>query len=403
MKAFDPRESRPDSPRVAIIGAGMAGINTALHLANHGIRNVVVLESGHPAEGSSSRSAGMVETQLIDDTDIAARAYGRRVVESLAADHGLTWITSGYLRLAHTSDDLEDFERSIESQRKYGVDDAFILTAEEMSARWPNLITADRFGGLFGAGDGFIDGHEYCNLVAQLVRSCGMDIRTNAPVQSAEQNGSGLWTLQTPKGPVEADIVVNAAGPWAGEVGDLLGAPVPLVPQLHGAVVIHPNSDMGPLPFVMDMSMRHPEDGLYFRFDSPERDTLFAGFHDERGNDEIGDDEIGDVEPVSPNAPLGNLHQAEIDLIVERLPERLSGLDEASTGRSWTGFFPVTPDYQPIAGLHPTNETVVCALGGGGSGMQLGPPIGLLAAAAISGETVDVVGIESAWAPGRFA
>jgi sarcosine oxidase subunit beta len=380
------------SVRVAVVGAGVSGLTTAYELLARGVRDVVVLDARHPGDGSSGLSVGMVETQYIDTPSIAARAHGRRFYDAIARDHGLTFVRGGYLRMGRDAQDLADYELSVQRQQDAGVTDAEVLSAAEIARRWPQLVVEDRAGGLFGPSDGYIDGYEFCTLMTGLVRRGGARVLASTAMVGADPRPTGGWTIRTTREPVEADVVVNAAGPWAGVVGDLLGAPVPLLPQLHGALTVELAEPMAPLlPFVMDYLPGSGRPGVYFRSERP--DQLIAGLHVEEA--------VADA--VSPDAPLGRVSEAFIAELTEGLAERLVDTDGFGIGRSWSGLYPMTPDHRPIVGVHPERNDVVCALGGGGNGIQLAPAIGRVAAEALVGAPDQTFGDELGWDPSRLA
>jgi sarcosine oxidase subunit beta len=362
-----------------------------MELQAAGVRNVVVLDARHPGDGSSGLSVGMVETQYVSEPDIAVRAHGRRFYDAMERDHGLTFVRGGYLRTAHVADDLADYERSVERQHAAGMLDAEVLTPADVAQRWPQLVVDDLVGGLFGPSDGHIDGYEFCALAARLVRERGGTVLTNSALVDASA-GSGGWHLKTAREAVEADVVVNAAGPWAGVVGDLLGAPVPLLLQLHGAVTIELDRAITPpLPFVMDYVPGSGAAGVYFRSERP--DQLIAGLHVEEA--------VADA--VSPDVPLGRVSDGFVEELIDRLTERLVDTEGAAIGRSWSGIYPMTPDHRPIVGIHPDRADVVCALGGGGNGIQLAPAIGRVAAEALLGTpTRTFADRDPGWDPARL-
>lgn len=376
-------------PRVLVIGAGVVGLFTAVELLGDGRYEVTVLDRDHPGSGSSGRSVGMVETQYPTRATVEARAFGRRAYERLAAEHGLGFVHSGYLRLGSSPDDLEAFARSIEIQREFGIEDAELLTAQQISERWPRLITDGITGGVFGAWDGHVDGYETCRTLTGIVRGLGGKVKAGAEVTAAERTGEA-WRITA--GGIEhvADIVVNAAGPHAGRIGELLGAPVPLLPQLHGAITVRLPAPAA-LPFVMDYVPGSGVDGVYFR---PEGDgRLIAGLHTEEA--------IG--ASVDPDAPLRELADGVVERIAVQLMNRLRGAEELEPDRSWQGIYPMTPDHRPIVGAYPGVPGVICALGAGGSGIQLSPAIGRLAADAIRGTERPAFEIADAWSPSRAA
>jgi sarcosine oxidase subunit beta len=377
------------APKVVVIGAGVLGLSTALELVNRGVTDVHVIERSHPGEGSSGRSVGMVETQYFRADDVEARVYGRRFYDRMVADHGLAFVACGYLRLGSTANDIAAFEGSVQTQRQFGVDDAKVLAVDEISRRWPQLVTSDRIGGLYGESDGYIDGYEYCTLAARLIKAAGAKISTNSELLSAATDVDGRWQVVTSTGTFEADVVVNAAGAWGATVGERLGAPVALHPQLHGAVTVYLRTPMAPLlPFVMDYVPDSGTDGVYFR--AERANQLIAGLHTDEG--------VHD--PVSPDVKLKRVSDDDVERVLTLMAERLHIVDDLTVSGSWQGIYPMSPDHRPIVGSHPEQPTVICALGAGGSGIQLAPAIGLVAAEAVLDDT-PTFAWSSAWAPNR--
>lgn len=170
----------------------------------------------------------------------------------------------------------------------------------------------------------------------------------------------------------------------------MLGAPVSLLPQLHGAVIIELGSPRPNLPFVMDYVPGSGVEGVYFRSERP--DQLVAGLHT--------DEAI--LEPVSPDIALGSVSFDFIEQLTRLLSGRLRDLDELRVGRSWTGIYPMSPDHRPVAGWHRSTPGVVCALGAGGSGIQLSPAVGRLAADAVLGRAIPSFGPNVDWSHERF-
>jgi sarcosine oxidase subunit beta len=123
----------------------------------------------------------------------------------------------------------------------------------------------------------------------------------------------------------------------------------------------------------MDYVPGSHSEGVYFR--SERNDQLIAGLHTEEVTRNV----------VSPSIPLGAMDFETMARIASLLAERLHGVENIRLGRSWTGIYPMCSDHKPIVGQHSENPTVVCALGGGGNGIQLSPAIGRMAADSILG------------------
>lgn len=377
--------------RIVIIGAGVAGLTTALELADMGFTDVTVLEQYGPGFGSSSKSAGVIETQYLDRSGIHVRDFGLRYYERFAADYGILLARSGYLRYGATDADLEIFQQSIDIQREFGITDPVIMTPREIEQRWPRLITDDRAGAVFGPSDGHVDSYEYVLRAAAVLTAKGVSVQNGITVESATQGADETWTIETNNGRFVADVVVNAAGPWARKVADLFGTPVPQNNQLRPKVKIHHEEALDPLiPFVMDYVPGSGLDGIYFRSETP--NEIFVGIHTDESIQEERD----------PEAALGAAPQEFIDRVRELLPLRLREPQGMTLGRTWTGLYAISPDNKPIVSLHPDATNIVHVMGAGGSGIQLAPAMGRIAAElAATGETTTFAGTD--WSLGRFA
>jgi sarcosine oxidase subunit beta len=374
--------------RVVIVGAGVLGLFTALELVQDGRVEVHVLEAEHAGAGSSGRSVGMIETQYLTQADVEVRAFGRLEYSRLEREHELSFVHGGYLRLGHTDADVAKFEKSLRLQVALGIDDAAILSAPDISGRWPHLVTDDVAAALYGSWDGYVDGYEVSQLLSRLVRTAGGEVHTDTRLTGATQPTT--WRLQTTNGVYEADIVVNAAGGWGGVVAEMLGAPVTLVPQLHGAVMVELPAEKAFTPFVMDYVPGSHSEGVYFR--SERKDQLIAGLHTEEVTRNV----------VSPSIALGAMDFETMARIASLLAERLHGVEDIRLGRSWTGIYPMCSDHKPIVGKHSENPSVICALGGGGNGIQLSPAIGRMAADSILGRPATFSAAVD-WSHDRFS
>lgn len=377
--------------RVAIVGAGTLGLSTALHLAKSDQFEVAVVEAAHIAEGSSSRSIGIIETQYLNEFDIAVRAFGLRFAKALAVSDGLHFTTNGYLRLGDSDEALERYEQSIDLQRRHGVEDAQVLDKSQIATLIPQLEMGDRVGGLYGPSDGYVDGHLFANVMGDIARRNGAKIMQKAKLLGATNGNGADIVLDTTRGQVVADIVVNAAGGWAGVVGDLLNAPVTMNPQRHQAITVTLDKPLGyTMTSVMDYVPGSGRAGLYFRHEN--ESSLFAGLHTEELIQEASD----------PNTVSYNVDETFTEQIAEALAERLPNLEGAGLGRGWAGMYPMSVDQQPVVGPHPADARIYCALGAGGNGIQLAPAIGKTVAEYLEGTTPSLAGPGSKWDSARL-
>ena len=354
---------------VAIIGGGAVGLSTAWHLIERGVTDVTLLEATDLAAGSSSRSAGFIESQYVDPLDIELRARSTHTFRRLQRDHGLEIKEIGYLRLAPDDEALDTFRASARSQHQLGIDDAEVLDVDGVRRLVPQLRPEGVAGGLFGRRDGRIDGPAYCRLLAGLAEAGGARIRAGVRVRSASPTAAG-WRLGTNDGVVECDVIVDAAGPWAAEVGRLLGVDVPVIPLRNQIGIWQLERPLDRvLPMVMDYIPHSGTRGLYVAtYD--DLDHVLAGLHSE---EVVGEG----VDPETYDRSADDGYLADTRAALEH---RMPGLAIGDIERAWAGLYPVSPDGLPIVGPTPGDPSVIIAAGGGGSGIQMSPIMGALAA-----------------------
>jgi glycine/D-amino acid oxidase-like deaminating enzyme len=376
--------------RVCIVGGGAVGLACAAELAGLGCE-VVVIEKGQLVSGSSGLSVGVYSRQYLEALDIQLRVAAYERMCELERNHGLWIRRNGYIRLAHDAATMEKFDRGVALQHELGVPDSRVVDARELAQLAPSIETADLAGGMYGPGDGYLDGHELCMTYATIATSRGASIRIRTELLGAEPMPAGGWRLSTSGGAIEADVVVNAAGAWADRVGEMLGTPIAIVPQRHQAVLISTGSPLERfMPFVMDYIPGSGEEGLYFRGERP--DALIAGFHT---------NDLTTGESDDPDNPHRAADPDHIEQISKKLTERLPGL-ELSFMSGWSGIYPVSADGQIVVGPFASDPSVIAALGLDGVGVQLSPVVGRLVAEHIVFGEVRLFSGTEALLPGRF-
>ena len=379
------------APRVCIIGGGAIGLSTAVQLTERGVRDVTLVEAEGLASGSSSRSAGFVESQYVDPLDVESRARAMHFFRRLQREHGLHIKEIGYLRLAHDPKLLETYEQSVQLQREFGIDHASVVDRDEIQRLFPDMRCDDLAGALWGPRDGRIDGPTYCGIMAGLATSaCGA--YPGRPTGQARGVDPGR---RPPRGDRAGSDRVRRGRERCGRLGAEGRQPARRRDSRravrHQIAILQLERPLDyVLPMMMDYVPRTGTSGLYAgKYDRP--DLVLAGLHTE----EI----LGSL--VNPDGFNLDADPAYVAETRERLLARMPGLRIAGVNRAWAGIYPTSPDGQPQVGPLPGDPSIVLAVGGGGSGIQLSPIVGALAADWIAFGEPRSLSNAAAFAPGR--
>ena len=354
----------PHSRHVVVVGAGALGLCTAVNLIERGAR-VTVLEARSIASGSSGRSVGVIGTQFADPFQIMLRKHALRQFrrwETL----GLRFNHIGYLRLARTEAQMARFETSVRLRADAGFRSR-VYSADQLTELAPHLDSTGLAGGLFGPDDGFVDPHQLCTMLTEMLRSEGGEIRQFCKLEGCI-HAPGGYRLETSKGDLRCDAVVNAAGAWASPVAAILGQVLNVYPERHEAITILLDRPLGYImPMVMDL-VEGEGTGLNFRHDTDQQ--LIAEVH-----------KSSSTHPEDPDDYNDQCDERSKVHLAELLLERLPGLSGARLGRGWAGLYPTSADHLPYVGpVDPDEPSLVTAAGAGGYGIQLAPVIGQIAA-----------------------
>jgi dimethylglycine dehydrogenase len=223
--------------KVVIIGGGIAGVATAYHLAQRGMADVTLLERTELTAGSTWHAVGNLPHFSASLNVMKLQQYSNQLYRDLERRHaGVGLHPTGSLRLAHTTDRLDEFHRVAGLAQLCGIAMRVVGT-DEMRRFHPHLVTDGLLGGLWDPVDGHIDPSSVTCALAADARAMGADIILRCPALSVEFRPSGRWEIATPEGCISAEILVNAAGFRAGEIAAMVGHALPVAIMEHQYVV----------------------------------------------------------------------------------------------------------------------------------------------------------------------
>jgi sarcosine oxidase subunit beta len=358
---------------VVVVGGGVVGASAAYHLAAAGAGSVMLLERADQlGTGSTGACAGGFRHQFSSEINIMLSLSSVPMITGFTEEHGLPLDVSqdGYLFMVRSEDSWGAFLASVERQRSLGVT-VEVLTPEDAGTIIPGVSPEGMVGATFGPNDGIADPSGLTLGYATLARRAGVDIQTGVEVLAVDSAGARVTGVSTSKGTVAAPVVVNAAGPWAGQLASTTGVDLPVEPIPRQVVVTG--------PFLGAPSRRT----LVI-----DADTTFY-FHREGGGVLMG---MGGQD----EKPSFDTRVDEPFIAEELLPTALRvfpPLEGADLRHRWAGLYEMTPDRHPIIGEAPEVSGLYLANGFSGHGFQHAPVVGkLLAEMILEGRarTVDV-------------
>ncbi len=370
----------PTQARVVIIGGGAVGASGAYHLAKAGW-DCVLLEKNELTAGSTWHAAGNCPSFSTSWAVMNMQRYSLELYRRLATevDYPMNYHVTGSIRLAHSKERMQEFERACSMGRYQGLD-LSMMTCDEMKAKYPFLETHDLAGGMYDPDDGDIDPAQLTQALAKGARMAGARIERFCPATGVSRE-NGEWIVHTPKGDIRCEKVVNAAGYYAQRVGEWFkpygGRTVPMAVMSHQYFLTEEIpaikewcNDTGTrkLPLLRDV-----DSSYYLR---QEKYGLNLGPYERNCK----------AHWITPDDPMPEdfsfqLYPDDLERLewyIEDAMARVPLLGEGGVGRNINGPIPYAPDGLPLIGPMPgvpnAYEACVFTFGitqGGGAGKVL--------------------------------
>jgi len=333
-----PREL-PDRAKIVIIGGGVGGTSIAYHLAQLGESDVILLDRNELTSGSTFHSAGLVG-QLRGSVSLT-----RMMMDSVELYRKLDcgWVECGGIRLACTPEREEEVLRQVAWSRTFGLPLELIGPAESKEL-FPLMVTDGVRCASYLPTDGYLDPSLLTYALAEKAREGGVQIFTHTRVNAIDVVEGHVRGVQTEWGPVEADVVVNAGGMYAAEIGRLAGVRVPIIPFAHEYLVTQPvrtRSRKASGEIVHLPTLRDPDLLIYFR---EEGDGLVMGGYERESAPWSLDEKLLDRVPQDFNGRLLEEDWPRFEEIAENSRKRVPLMEDVKVTKLINGPEAFTPD-----------------------------------------------------------
>ncbi len=343
--------------KVVIIGGGVVGCSILFHLAKFGLKDCILLERKELTSGSSWHAAGNVHVISNDPNISRLMAYTIRLYKEIeeTSGHSTGFKPSGGFYLA-SNEVWDDYLKRERSKARYmGLDQEFI-SLEEVAKKNPLIDPKRYISALWDPIDGEVDPSGVTYAFAKAAKVHGAKYYNNTVVKDTKQKTDGTWEVITDQGNINAEIVINAGGLWAREVGQMAGINLPVQPMEHHYLI----TEAIPEIEAMGEGKRLPvgtdfEGNIYFR---QEGKGMLLGTYEQKSTP-------WKVEGT-PMDFGHELLEPKLDNIQDRLAigfERMPALERAGIKNIVNGPFTFGPDGSPLIGPVPGLKNYWVAVG----------------------------------------
>jgi sarcosine oxidase, subunit beta len=352
----------PARADVVIVGAGIGGLAIARELLAQGLRDIVIVERGYPGSGATGRNVGRIRAmQLTEELTHVARACQdkyERMGEELAFN--VLFYRMGYAWVLYDVDEVDHMRDIVAMHHRIGVPSA-LLSPDDTLRRLPVLQGGDPVAGAVLNDDAIV--HHDAVVWAHLEHLAGREVKLLAgtAVRGVDVGDAGVEAVETDRGRIETDVVINAAGGWSGELNALAGVVAPNRPHRREVLVT------APLRRSIDAAITfyRPNEGWF-------NQTL------------RGEVVMGVVDPGEPpgveQASSAQFLRRTASIITRKAPV----LGDATVIRQWAGMYDISPDHLPLVGPTRQLDGWWQANGWSGRGMLLAPYLAELLATRIA-------------------
>ena len=342
--------------KVVIIGGGVVGCSILYHLSKFGLKECILLERNELTSGSSWHAAGNVHVISNDPNISRMMAYTIGLYKEIEKEsgHSCGFKPSGGFYLASNDVWAEYLKRERSKARYMGLDQEFI-SLEEVKKKNPLIDPSRYLLALWDPIDGEVDPSGVTYAFAKTAKIHGGKYYTHTVVKDTKQKEDGSWNVVTDKGNINAEIVINAGGLWAREVGNLAGLNLPVQPMEHHYLITEAIPEIEALgdqrlPIGTDF-----EGNIYFR---QEGKGMLLGTYEQKSTPWKVD-----------GTPMNFGHELlepKLDNIQDRLAigfERMPALEKAGIKNIVNGPFTFGPDGSPLIGPVPGMKNYWVAVG----------------------------------------
>jgi sarcosine oxidase subunit beta len=351
-----------------IIGAGSIGVPLAFHLANRGLKTIVIEREASIGQGSNKRAIGGIRATHSEPAKILLCQRSIAVFSTWKEMYGedIEWYQGGYCFVAYREEEAALIKQVVEEQRRYGLNIHWLDRSTLLDVV-PDLNPDGLIGGSFSPDDGSASPLLAIHAFSRQAKLAGAEFALNESVQRLVMDGQAIKGVITDQAEYEAPLVINCAGAWAAQIASLVGIDIPVKPDAHEAAVTEPIAHFLE-PMIVDIQPTLGSSNFYF-YQHVTGQIFFCLTPDPNQWGFLTEETSGFLPMVCSR-------------LLKVMP-RLSGL---RVRRTWRGLYPMTPDGSPLVGWAEGLKGFFLAAGMCGQGFMLGPGLAEMITRMVLGE-----------------
>jgi len=361
---------------VIIIGAGSVGVPTALATVKDGLKTLVIESLPSVAQGDNKHAIGGIRATHSQKSKIWVCQRSIEIFSSWMDKYGddIWWVEGGYVFLAFTEEHEKMLKETVKIQKKFGLKIDYV-SVEKIKELVPGINDNCLLGGTYSPKDGNISPLLALHSFFLHSKNMGAKYMFKEKVIDILMDKKKVIGVKTNKDIYKANNVINAAGAFAKEVGQMVGVEVLVEPDSHEAGITEPVENFL-YPMVVDIRpYNDPKFGNsknYYFYQNKEGKILFC---------------------LTPEPRIFGTDRREtssfLPQISKRIIDLLPRLRNIKVRRTWRGLYPMTPDGNPIIGTDEEIKGYINAVGMCGQGLMLGPGLGEVLSRLLTGKNTS--------------
>lgn len=353
---------------VIIVGAGSAGVPTALSLGEKGVKTLVIDKKPSPGQGDNKRAIGGIRATHSDPAKILVGLRSLEVFSTWKQIHGddIEWMKGGYLFPVYRKEEEKGLKAILPIQKAHGLKIDFV-GPEKIMEVVPGIAEKDLMGGTYSPDDGSASPLLAINAFYKKAVENHVEFRFNEQIRSIVTQNDAVSGVKTEKGTYHAPVVVDAAGAYSNPLCRTANVNVPVVPDSHEGAITEPVARFFKT-MVVDLRPGPGSKNYYF-YQNIHGQVVFC---------------------ITPDPPIIGTDTRETSIFLPQVSKRIVSLiprlANIRVRRVWRGRYPMSPDGSPIVGWSDALKGLFHITGLCGQGFMLGPGLGEFASRMITHE-----------------